>query len=24
MIAPIPQAEIDANPSLKGQQNEGY
>jgi len=24
MIAPIPQAEIDANPSLKGQQNPGY
>jgi hypothetical protein len=24
MIAPIPQAEIDANPSIKGHQNEGY
>jgi hypothetical protein len=24
LIAPIPQAEIDANPSLKGQQNTGY
>ena len=24
MIAPIPQAEINANPSLKDQQNEGY
>lgn len=23
-IAPIPQAEIDANPGLKGQQNQGY